>query len=176
MLKHLTKLFIVALMLVSWQLSAQHPSDYNVGRNAYPRINADNSVTFRIHFHGSEFINLELFGISRTSYLLIKHGAAVIKFDRKCCKKHKRRSQYDKYQRENNINCTLDHSLFDGERILSGKKDGGIKYVKFLSTRQYYVSDLGEKIESDGIAVAILYYLFSLINGDITDHNRITLT
>lgn len=54
MLKHLTKLFIVALMLVPWQLSAQHPSDYNVGRNAYPRINADNSVTFRIQAPNAE--------------------------------------------------------------------------------------------------------------------------
>ena len=48
MLKHLTKLLLVASVLVPLQLAAQHPSDYNVGRNAYPRINADNSVTFRI--------------------------------------------------------------------------------------------------------------------------------
>ena len=62
MLKHLTKLFIVALMLVPWQLSAQHPSDYNVGRNAYPRINADNSVTFRIQAPNAESMTVDCGG------------------------------------------------------------------------------------------------------------------
>ena len=62
MLKLLTKLFIVALMLVPWQLSAQHPSDYNVGRNAYPRINADNSVTFRIQAPNAESMTVDCGG------------------------------------------------------------------------------------------------------------------
>ena len=48
MLKHFFRLCIVIGMLVPWQMTAQHKSDYNVGRNAFPRINADNSVTFRI--------------------------------------------------------------------------------------------------------------------------------
>ena len=59
MSNHLSKLFLAAGMLISLQMAAQRPSDYNVGRNAYPRINADNSVTFRIQAPKAESMILD---------------------------------------------------------------------------------------------------------------------
>ena len=59
MLKHLFKLSLLVWMLVPWQLYAQHPNDYNVGRNAYPRINADRTVTFRIQAPSAESVILD---------------------------------------------------------------------------------------------------------------------